>query len=418
MQDRSDAIVIGAGAVGVCSAYYLAQRGLRVTLVDRDDVCAGCSYGNAGLLVPSHSVPLAAPGVIWRALRWMLNPESPFYIRPRPSLELVSWLWKFRAACNADHVARAMPVLRDLTVTSVDLFAELNEACESDFGFEKIGVMYVYDTDEGLREGIEEAEHLKVVGLEAEPLDRSGVSECLGGVETIAIGGVFHPYDGHVTPAEYVRAVAERFESDGGRVERSTEVQGFEVDGRRVTGVVTNHGLLQADEVVLAAGSWSPAIARHLGIKLPIQPAKGYSVTYRKPEGYPPLPVIFGESRVAATPMGDTLRLAGTLELAGMDLSINRRRVDAVAGALGRYFPALDASGLELIEEWAGLRPATPDGLALLGRWPSYDNLTLAAGHAMLGVSTSPASGTLVAQIVTGEQPFTDIAPLDPARFE
>jgi D-amino-acid dehydrogenase len=259
---------------------------------------------------------------------------------------------------------------------------------------------------------------LKEVGIEAEPLDRHGVAERLGGIETNAVGGVFHPYDGHVTPDKYVRAVAEKFESDGGLIERSTEVLGFEVDGRRVTGVVTSNGLREAGEVVLAAGSWSPAIARGLGIKLPIQPAKGYSVTYRRPEGAPPLPVIFGESRVAVTPMGETMRLAGTLELAGMDLSINRRRVDAVARALGRYFPAMDTAGLELIEEWAGLRPATPDGLALLGRWPTYDNLTIAAGHATIGVSTSPASGTLVAQIVTGEQPLTDIALLDPARFE
>ena len=200
MTGKPDAIVIGAGAIGVCSAYYLAERGLTVTLVDRDDVCAGCSYGNAGLLVPSHSVPLASPGVIWQALRWMFKPDSPFYIRPRLSPELISWLWKFRAACNADHVARAMPVIRDLTVKSIGLFEDLAEVCDTDFGFEKMGVMYIYDTDEALRYGVEEAEHLRVVGLEAEPLDRSAVLAKLEGVQTTAIGGVFHPYDGHLTP--------------------------------------------------------------------------------------------------------------------------------------------------------------------------------------------------------------------------
>jgi len=417
MTGKPDAIVIGAGAIGVCSAYYLAERGLTVTLVDRDDVCAGCSYGNAGLLVPSHSVPLASPGVIWQALRWMFKPDSPFYIRSRLSPELISWLWKFRAACNADHVARAMPVIRDLTVKSIGLFEDLAEVCDTDFGFEKMGVMYIYDTDEALRDGVEEAEHLRVVGLEAELLDRSAVLAKLEGVQTTAIGGVFHPYDGHLTPYKYVEAVAERFESNGGRIERETEVQGFETDGRRVAAVVTNHGVLEADEIVLAAGSWSPTIARHLGIRLTIQPAKGYSVAYRRPDGAPPLPLVLGETRVAVTPMGDRMRLAGTLEMAGMDLSLNRRRVDAVARSLGRYFPALGAADLDLIEEWAGLRPATPDGLALLGRWPSYDNLTIAAGHGMLGVSTSPASGTLVAQIVTDEEPLTDLALLDPTRF-
>ena len=416
MSNRTSAIVIGAGAVGVCSAYYLAERGLDVTLVDRGDVCAGCSYGNSGLLVPSHSVPLAAPGVIWRALRWMAKPDSPFYIRPRPSPSLVSWLWKFRAACSEENVERAMPVLRDLTTTGVELFRELDEACESDFGLGTAGVSYVYRTEEGLANGRKEAAHIATVGLQAEELDREGVRE-FAGLETTAIGGMLHPYDGHVTPGKYVHAVAEAFERGGGRIERHTAVSGFETDGRRVSGVVTDGGVLEADEIVLAAGSWSPAIAARLGVRLPIQPAKGYSVRFRRPENAPEVPLILGEARVAMTPMGDTMRIAGTLEMAGMDLSIDQRRLDAVRESAGLYFPTMDASRLEFVEEWAGLRPLSPDGLALLGRWPSWDNLTIAAGHGTMGVSTSPASGKLVAQIITGEEPLTDLAPLDPTRF-
>ncbi len=416
MSNSTSAIVIGAGAVGVCCAYYLAERGIDVTLVDRGDVCAGASYGNSGLLVPSHSVPLAAPGVIWRALRWMTKPDSPFYIRPRPSPSLVSWLWKFRAACSDENVERAMPVLRDLTVTGVELIRELDDACESDFGLGTAGVAYVYRTGEGLANGRVEAAHVAKVGLHAEELDRDGVRE-FSGLETTAIGGMLHPYDGHVTPGRYVHAVAEAFERGGGTIERHTAVTGFETDGRRVRGVVTDNGVLEADEVVLAAGSWSPAIAARLGVKLPIQPAKGYSVRFRAPENSPAAPLILGEARVGMTPMGDTIRLAGTLEMAGMDLSIDRRRLDAVRGAAGLYFPSMEASRLEFVEEWAGLRPQSPDGLALLGRWPTWDNLTIAAGHGTMGVSTSPSSGKLVAQIITGDEPLTDLAPLDPTRF-
>ena len=416
MTSSTSAIVIGAGAVGVCCAYYLAERGIDVTLVDRGDVCAGASYGNSGLLVPSHSVPLAAPGVVWRALRWMTKPDSPFYIRPRPSPGLVSWLWKFRAACSEENVERAMPALRDLTMIGVELFRELDEACESDFGLGTAGVSYVYRTEEGLANGRMEAAHVAKVGLEAEELDRDGVSE-FAGIETTAIGGMLHPYDGHVTPGRYVQAVAEAFERGGGRIERHTAVTDFETDGRRVRGVVTGGGVLEADEVVLAAGSWSPAIAARLGVRLPIQPAKGYSVRFRRPENAPAAPLILGEARVGMTPMGDTIRLAGTLEMAGMDLSIDRRRLDAVRESAGLYFPSLEASKLEFVEEWAGLRPLSPDGLALLGRWPSWDNLTIAAGHGTMGVSTSPSSGKLVAQIITGDEPLTDLARLDPTRF-
>ena len=416
MSNSTTAIVIGAGAVGVCCAYYLAERGIDVTLVDRGDVCAGCSYGNSGLLVPSHSVPLAAPGVIWRALRWMAKPDSPFYIRPRPSPSLVSWLWKFRAACSEENVERAMPVLRDLTMTGVELFRELDDACESDFGLGTAGVSYVYRTEEGLANGRKEAAHIAKVGLQAEELDRDGVRE-FAGLETTAIGGMLHPHDGHVTPGKYVQAVAEAFERGGGRIERHTAVSGFETDGRRVSGVVTDNGVLRADEVILAAGAWSPAIAARLGVRLSIQPAKGYSVRFRRPEHAPEAPLILGEARVAMTPMGDTMRIAGTLEMAGMDLSIDQRRLVAVRESAGLYFPAMAASRLEFVEEWAGLRPLSPDGLALLGRWPSYDNLTIAAGHGTMGVSTSPASGKLVAQIITGEEPLTDLAPLDPTRF-
>lgn len=416
MTSSTSAIVIGAGAVGVCCAYYLAELGIDVTLVDKGDVCAGASYGNSGLLVPSHSVPLAAPGVIWSALKWMTKPDSPFYIRPRPSPSLVSWLWKFRAACSEENVERAMPALRDLTVIGVELFRELDEACESDFGFGTAGVSYVYRTEEGLADGRGEAAHIAKVGLQAEELDRDGVRE-FAGLETTAIGGMLHPYDGHVTPGRYVQAVAEAFERGGGTIERHTAVTDFETDGRRVRSVVTDNGVLQADEVVLAAGSWSPAIASRLGVRLPIQPAKGYSVRFRRPENAPAAPLILGEARVGMTPMGDTTRLAGTLEMAGMDLSIDRRRLDAVRQSAGLYFPSMEASKLDFVEEWAGLRPLSPDGLALLGRWPTWDNLTIAAGHGTMGVSTSPSSGKLVAQIITGDEPLTDLAPLDPTRF-
>ena len=416
-EPKPNVLVIGAGSIGVCCAYFLAERGAQVTLIDQGEICAGCSHGNAGQLSPSHSVPLAAPGVIWQTLRWIPNPESPFYIRPRLSRELIAWLWRFRAACTDQHVDRATPVLRDLSLKSIDLFSTLAEMGDVEFFYKKQGVLKLFRTEQGRRDALHEAALLEKIGTETELLDGPTVRERLNGLATSAVGGMYYPTDAHIMPSDFVHAMARKSASMGVQVHTSTRVLGFEKEDRRITGVQTSAGVLRADEVVLAAGAWSSGIARDLGLKLPIQPAKGYSLTYAKPEGSPPLPVILMEARVFMTPMGATLRFGGTLELAGMDLSINQRRVNAIVRAVERYLPGLNVAALQPSEVWAGLRPTTPDGLPLLGRSPAYRNLIIAAGHAMMGMSTGPASGLLVAQMIAGETPFLSTPLLDPARF-
>ena len=414
---RHDVLVVGGGVLGVCSAYFLTEAGRSVLLVDREDICAGSSYGNAGLIVPSHSVPFAQPGVVWQALRWMFDPESPFYIRPRPEFALLTWLWRFRAAANARQRDRTMPVLRDLITKSLEMYRSLSAMDDMEFGFEERGVLHLFNTEEGLDEGRHEAEVLGAIDIETKVLSKREVVDRLGGLNATVVGAIYYPQDAHLTPARFVRALAAKFQAMGGTVLAPAEVRGFEKDGRSIIGVNTSAGTLEADEVVLASGSWTPLLARELGIKAPIQAAKGYSVTFRRPEGIPEVPFICGESRVAVTPMGDTIRFAGTLELAGLDLSINQRRVDAVSRAPAAYVSEVDTRDMERLEVWAGLRPLTPDGLSLLGRSPRYDNLTLAAGHAMIGMSSGPASARLVTQVITGEEPFMDMSPMDPARF-
>ena len=417
LPSRHDVLVVGGGVLGVCTAYFLAEAGRSVLLVDREDICAGSSYGNAGLIVPSHSVPFAQPGVVGQALRWMFNPESPFYIRPRPDPALLTWLWRFRGAANARHRDRTMPVLRDLIMKSQEMYRSLTAMDDMAFGYEERGILHLFNTEEGLEEGRHEAEVLGAIDIETKLLSKDEVVDRLGGLNATVVGAVFYPQDAHLTPARFVRALAARFQAMGGAVLAPAEVQGFEKDGRRIIGVNTSAGTLEADEVVLASGSWTPLLARELGIKVPIQAAKGYSITFRRPDGIPEIPFICGEGRVGVTPMGDTIRFAGTLELAGIDLSINQRRVDAILRTPATYVSEVDATDMERLEIWAGLRPLTPDGLALLGRSPRYDNLILAAGHSMIGMSSGPASARLVTQIVTGEEPFMDMSPMDPARF-
>jgi D-amino-acid dehydrogenase len=417
MKREVDVLVIGAGSVGINCAYYLTERGRQVEVVDKGEVCAGSSHGNAGWIVPSHSFPLAAPGVILQGLKWMFNPESPFYIKPRFDRELLAWLWKFRRACNKRHRDRAMPLIRDLSLASLKLFEDLAQLEGLEFDFEQRGILMACPDEESLEEGIKEAHHLQEVGLKADILSPEQIRELEPNVQINAVGGVYFPQDAHVTPGRFVRGLARHVEQQGVKIHPSTEVLGFEKKGGRIASVKTTRGEFAAAEVVLAGGSWSSGIVGDLQLELPIQAAKGYSITFERPEKCPQVPIMLAGAKVGVSPMGDKLRFAGTLELAGMDFSINQRRVQAILRAVPRYLPDLDPERLKLVEIWRGLRPCTPDGLPFIGRARAWENLTVAAGHAMIGLSLGPITGKLVSQLVVGEETEIDLGALAVERF-
>lgn len=415
MKASRSVIVIGGGVIGVCSAYYLARKGWSVTLVEKGDICTGSSYGNAGLIVPSHCIPLAAPGVFRKAVKWMGDPESPFYIRPRLDSDLVAWLWKFRAACTERRVHQGMPIIRDLTYASLALFREFAAIDGFGFGYRQGGLLGVFRTEEGHAEAAQEAQLLSQAGVPARILDAAATREVEPSLLPGIVGGVLFPDDAQLVPDAFVTGLARIVEKMGARILTSTEVLGFQTAGRRIGGVETTRGDLAAEHIVLAAGAWSPLLVRALGLTLPIQPAKGYSVTYRRRSNGPRIPLMLGEARVVVTPMAETLRFAGTLELAGFDLTINRRRVNAILNSAAKFVGDLD--GHSVVEIWRGLRPCTPDGLPIIGRSERFANLILATGHGMLGVSLGPITGKLVAQLASGDEPMVDLALLKPERF-
>ena len=408
-------VVIGGGVVGVASAYYLTRDGWDVTLLDKGGICAGSSYGNAGLVVPSHVVPLAAPGVWWQGVKWMLHPESPFYIKPRGSRELARWLWRFRAACTPARMRRSMPLLRRLGVESLELYRELVEKGGFDFAFRHSGSMTVFFSAAGAAHGHEEARLLAEAGVPVEVLDGPTARAAEPALRPGVAGALLCREDALLVPDRFVKGLAQLTESLGARVLPHAEAIGFRTAGDRITAVETTRGVVAADTVVLAAGAWSPELGRALGLRVPIQPAKGYSLTYRRPARAPSIPLLPAEGRFSVTPMGELLRFGGTLELAGMDLSIKRRRVEALRRNALRCIEG--AEDLELLEIWRGLRPCTPDGLPLVGRPRRYGNLVMAAGHAMVGMSLGPVTGKLVAQMVAGATPAPDVQLLDPDRF-
>ncbi|MFM1768886.1 MAG: hypothetical protein RJA22_1415 [Verrucomicrobiota bacterium] len=411
-------LILGGGVIGLSSAWYCARAGHRVTVVDRHPAGRdGCSFGNAGMVVPSHFVPLAAPGVVSLALKWMWNPESPLYIKPRLNWDLISWGWQFMRSANAGHVARSAPLLRDLNFASRACFEELAALPGHDFGLVQRGLLMLCKTAHALDEEAKAAAHANQLGVPAEVLDAAATARLDPGVRMDIAGSVFFPKDCHLSPGRFMAGLQQDLERQGASFRWETDVTGLRLEAGRITKVHTTSGDLAADEVVLAGGSWSPALAHDLGLKLPMQAGKGYSLTLPKPRQLPQICAIFTEARIAVTPMNGSLRFGGTMEIAGLNEEINPVRVRGIIKAVPAYYPDFQVADFDGIAPWRGLRPCSPDGLPYLGRTARAANLILATGHAMMGLSLGPITGKLVAQIASGDRPQFDLGLLSPDRF-
>jgi D-amino-acid dehydrogenase len=415
MDASYEVAVIGGGVIGVCSAYYLMQKGLKAVLIEKGEVASGCSYGNGGLIVPSHAVPLASPGALGDGLRWLLDAESPFYIKPRLDLDLFHWLVRFALASRHEQMMRVLPEMRDLLLASRALYDEISQMTTFDFGFKGLGSLQVFRTEAGLRGGMEEAQLLETLEIPIKVMSAAEVCNLEPSLLPGVVGGIYYLRDAHIDPFRFVMGLAEKVKELGAEILTRTEVLGFETAGGNVATIKTTRGDLHPQKIVLAAGSWSPEIARTLKLNIPIQAAKGYSVTFEKPAVSPKIPLLFGEAHVVVNPLNDALRVAGTLELAGMDLSINMQRVTAIRKGAEQYLPGLDQA--RVLEIWRGLRPCTPDGLPIISRPDSFKNLFIAAGHAMLGMSLGPITGKLVSQLVNEEKTDFNLAPFGLNRF-
>jgi D-amino-acid dehydrogenase len=401
-------VIVGGGAIGACCALELARRGADVTLLERgEELASGASSGNAGLLCPSHSEPLASPASVKNGLRWMLRPDSPFYLRPRPAV--APWIARFVKASTSARAREGTRIIRELSLASLELHAGL--AAEGlNTGFERRGILNVYET--GARFASARA-HAEGTGLTARVLD-AGETRKLEPAVGPVVGGVYFPDEAHCDPLAFVYAVGRAAREAGAKIETSAGVHRL----RRSNGGLaldTSRGELQAKTVVLAAGAWSSQLAAQVGVFLPQEGGKGYHVDLEPAAADPEIPTGMDEAHVIATPLPGRLRLSGTLELAGLDTSISATRIEAIRRAAARVFGIDDER--QVVETWAGLRPCTPDGLPVIGRPYGVEPLVLATGHARKGLSLSPVTGKLVAELVAGEQPSVDLAPLSPDRF-
>lgn len=409
--------IIGGGVSGLFSAYYLKLAGHDVTVLDNGSFIDSCSHGNAGMIVPSHIIPLAAPGMIAKGIRWMFQSTSPFYVKPRLNRDLMQWGWLFYQHATARHVDRAIPILRDLSLLSKKSYQALATTGTVDFGWQERGLLMLYQTADNEHEMAEEAAVANRAGVEAQVLTGQQVQDLEPDARVTVKGAVYYPGDAHIYPNQLIGALVTRLRELGVTLLENQQVTDFTCQQGRIQQVITTSGSYTFDEVILAAGAWSPELLHKLGLSLPLQGGKGYS--FMLPESGPTIrvPAIMLEARATATPMNGQLRLAGTLEIAGTDLTVNPNRVRGIVQSIHQYYPELRVAMPATETVWRGLRPCSPDGLPYIGRVKQLRNLTLATGHGMMGVSLGPATGQLVSEIISGHTSSLPLAPFSPDRF-
>lgn len=401
--------------MGLSSAYYLQQNGYKVRVLESGDGTDGCSYGNAGYVSPSHFIPLASPGIVAKGLRWMTSSESPFYIKPRFDMSLAKWGIQFMRNATTEHVNNSKKLLADFAVLSRELHQEF--ADEHKVPLDQNGIVMLCNTQKTLDHEIEIADMATELGLETRILDNQGLQELDPNVQHGALGGVFFPYDAFTDPGVFMAAMTRALKDAGVSIEYGAEVSDFVTGNGRVSKVISSKGEFEADEVVVATGSFTPPLLKKLKINLLMEAGKGYSVDWHDPVAMPDKSYILVEARVAITPLKDKIRFAGTMELGGINEKINPNRVAGFLKSIEPYFPQFAYERTQYLKPWAGLRPCSPDGLPFIGRNGKFSNLTIATGHAMLGFTLGPATGKVVAEIIEGKNTSIDISKLAIDRF-
>lgn len=430
-QKNPDVLIVGGGVVGMSCAYYLTRAGARVTVIEATTVGdpLACSYGNQGLICPSHAVPIAAPGVITQGLGWLFDPTSPLYIRRPWRPEMSRWLWQFARAATKKRAEVATAAMAEFLQHSYNLHKEIASTAittetntpteHHPYGYAADGAMYAFMSEKALNHHLEAAQQVTQHGIPLQALSGKEVRQREPALSQAIVGGVLYPRDAHVEPRSFVRFLYAQLLAAGVQVVEHTDVIRLQRHASRASHtVLTTRGEFTAGEVVIAAGSWSPQVASDLNLRLPIQAAKGYSVTFTNPPWRPTLPVNFGEARAMVTPLPHGVRIGGTFELSGLDRSVTLKRVQAILDGAMRFVPGsrFDAhtTGVEI---WRGLRPLSPDTLPVIGRPHAHSDVILATGHGMLGVSLGPATGEAVAALATGATPTVDLTPYNPNRF-
>lgn len=409
--------IIGGGVIGLCSAYYLRKQGYDVTIVDRGTITDGCSFGNMGYISPSHFIPLATPGIISQGLKWMMSSTSPFYIKPRADLDLVRWGMTFWKKANARNVEESTPHLNNLLQLSRRLTTDLRSELPEPFDMIEKGCWMLYKSEKTGEHEKHLAEQAHAFGLKTIHCTPQQVQDYETEAEVNVAGGVLYLDDCHLSPRKLMNALYYSLQKAGVKFWINTHTSGFEKTTDKVTKILTDKGDIDCDELIIANGSWMGQLSKHLGIRLLMQPGKGYSVEYNGLDKNLQYPSILVDDRTATTPIENWLRIGGTMELSGHSDNILPKRVMAVYHAFKKYYPGMNLTAPEISKAWYGYRPVSPDGMPYIGRHPKFNNLSFAGGHAMLGVSAAAGTGQLMEEIISYKHPSIPLQAFRPDRF-
>jgi len=409
--------IIGGGIIGLCSAYYLQKEGYQVTIIERGDITDGCSFGNMGYMSPSHFVPLASPGIIAEGLKHMLSSSSPFYIKPRLNWQLIQWGYHFWKNSNVAVVKKNVPQLNNLLQLSRALITGMRNEIGDVFDMEEKGCLMLCKLQKTLTHEFHLADDAERLGLKVERLNKEAVQQLEPEVELDIAGAVLFKDDCHFNPGKMMIALKNYLESKAVQFQLHTSVTGFERSGNKISAVITDKGKFDCSEIVLSTGSWLPVVAKMMGIKLLLQPGKGYSHTYQHVEKNIRYPAILVDGRCAVTPWGHKLRIGGTMELSGINDKVLINRMQGIYNSAKEFYPGLKIDFPAADKIWSGLRPVTPDGLPYIGKVANFSNVTFAGGHAMLGISEGTGTGLLVSQVLSNKKTEIDISAFCINRF-
>lgn len=413
--NKNDIIIIGGGIIGLACAHYLMEQGASVTIIEDRQVGSGASHGNCGLLFFSDVITLCAPGVVSKEIIRILRGTSPLYIKPELDMNRLTFLLRFALNCRKGHMNRAAEAKHTLLSYSDHLFRQLFDndtlACDD----EDQGVLTAYLSKKAF-EGFHQANAFnEQFGLGYKKLPRAQALDFEPALSPAVVGAWFSDHDRHVRPERLVSAWKNDLIRRGLKIKEMCRARGFTYEHGRIKGVHTNLGTFFANAFVLAAGAFSPEIAKVLDVFLPIQPGKGYSITMGRPEICPTRPCILHERNMVVTPWKNGYRLGGTMEFSGFSASLNRIRLNKLIQGAAEYMRT--PVGRPVVEEWTGVRPMTYDDMPVVGRMSKFSNLVVATGHGMLGLTFATGTGKIVSDLILENRPEIDPAPFSPERF-